>query len=143
MESAEAPFRRIVAGKTIGRAQRRHRKILRDTIHGITKPTIRRLARRGGVKRISATIYDETRKAMKQYLEEIIRDAVTYVEHRNAKTVTVHDILHSLHRRGRTLYGFDPVTMTVPKSREDQDFQRRQRSRRPLYRADRITLDTR
>ncbi|EHK43240.1 hypothetical protein TRIATDRAFT_34079, partial [Trichoderma atroviride IMI 206040] len=120
-----------------------HRKILRDTIHGISMFSSSRLARRGGVKRISATIYDETRKAMKQYLEEIIRDAVTYVEHRNAKTVTVHDILHSLHRRGRTLYGFDPVTMTVPKSREDQDFQRRQRSRRPLYRADRITLDTR
>ncbi len=29
---------------------KRHRKILRDNIQGITKPAIRRLARRGGVK---------------------------------------------------------------------------------------------
>lgn len=35
---------------------KRHRKILRDNIQGITKPAIRRLARRGGVKRISGLI---------------------------------------------------------------------------------------
>ena len=35
---------------------KRHRKILRDNIQGITKPAIRRLARRGGVKRISASM---------------------------------------------------------------------------------------
>ncbi|KAK6039390.1 hypothetical protein COOONC_23107 [Cooperia oncophora] len=35
---------------------RRHRKVLRDNIQGITKPAIRRLARRGGVKRISGQI---------------------------------------------------------------------------------------
>ncbi|PON29417.1 histone H4 [Trichoderma gamsii] len=143
MSSRGGAFRQMVGGKTLGPSHRRHRKILRDNIKGITKPAIRRLARRGGVKRISATVYDETRAAMKQYLEEIIRDAVTYVEHRNAKTVTIHDVLHSLQRRGRTLYGFDPVTWAVPKSREDQDFQRRHRSRRTLYRADRITLDIR
>ena len=33
----------------------------RDNIQGITKPAIRRLARRGGVKRISGLIYEETR----------------------------------------------------------------------------------
>lgn len=32
--------------------------ILRDNIQGITKPAIRRLARRGGVKRISGLIYE-------------------------------------------------------------------------------------
>lgn len=31
----------------------------------------RRLARRGGVKRISATVYDETRLAMKAFLESV------------------------------------------------------------------------
>jgi histone H4 len=43
-------------------------KILRDNIQGITKGSIRRLARRGGVKRISATIYDEVRSALKTRL---------------------------------------------------------------------------
>ena len=34
-------------------------------IQGITKPAIRRLARRGGVKRISGLIYEETRGVLK------------------------------------------------------------------------------
>jgi histone H4 len=36
---------------------------------GITKPAIRRLARRGGVKRISGLIYEETRGILKIFLE--------------------------------------------------------------------------
>ena len=34
-------------------------QVLRDNIQGITKPAIRRLARRGGVKRISGLVYEE------------------------------------------------------------------------------------
>ena len=60
---------------------KRHRKILRDNIQGITKPAIRRLARRGGVKRISGLIYEETRGVLKIFLENVIRDSVTYTEH--------------------------------------------------------------
>ncbi len=45
-------------GKGLGKGgAKRHRKILRDNIQGITKPAIRRLARRGGVKRISASMF--------------------------------------------------------------------------------------
>lgn len=42
-------------GKSLGKggAKRHNRKIIGDTIGGITKPAIRRLARKGGVKRIS------------------------------------------------------------------------------------------
>jgi len=50
---------------------KRHRKILKDNIRGITKPAIRRVARRGGVKRISAQIYDDTRSALKTFLEGV------------------------------------------------------------------------
>lgn len=71
---------------------KRHRKILRDNIQGITKPAIRRLARRGGVKRISAMIYEETRGVLKSFLESVIRDAVTYTEHAKRKTVTSLDV---------------------------------------------------
>ncbi|XXG41960.1 hypothetical protein AAC387_Pa01g2321 [Persea americana] len=39
------------------------------------KPAIRRLARRGGVKRISGLIYEETRGVLKIFLENVIRDA--------------------------------------------------------------------
>ncbi|KAF7546982.1 hypothetical protein G7Z17_g8043 [Cylindrodendrum hubeiense] len=100
-----------VAGKTVmGGAKRRHRKIVRDSIQGITKPAIRRLARRGGVKRISAAIYEDARAALKDRLEMILRDCAIYVEYRNAKTVTIYDVIHSLKRIGRPIYGFDPDT---------------------------------
>ena len=121
-------------GKGLGKGgAKRHRKVLRDQIHGITKvfsvslrrvtkpfinhklpytlsflpqPAIRRLARRGGVKRISGTIYEETRSVLKGFLENLIRDAVTYTEHGKRKTVTALDVVFSLKKAGRTLYGF-------------------------------------
>uniref|UniRef100_A0A8C4J7C9 TATA box binding protein associated factor (TAF) histone-like fold domain-containing protein n=1 Tax=Dromaius novaehollandiae TaxID=8790 RepID=A0A8C4J7C9_DRONO len=92
-----------------GSARRREAhlgKVLRDNIQGITKPAIRRLARRGGVKRISGLIYEETRGVLKVFLENVIRDAVTYTEHAKRKTVTAMDVVYALKRQGRTLYGF-------------------------------------
>ena len=74
-------------GKGLGKGgAKRHLKVLRDNIQGITKPAIRRLARRGGVKRISGLIYEETRGVLKVFLENVIRDAVTYTEHAKRKT---------------------------------------------------------
>ena len=94
-------------GKGLGKGgAKRHRKVLRDNIQGITKPAIRRLARRGGVKRISGLIYEETRGVLKVFLEHVIRDAVTYTEHARRKTVTAMDVVYALKRQGRTLYGF-------------------------------------
>ena len=81
-------------------------KVLRDNIQGITKPAIRRVARRAGVKRISGIIYEETRGVLKVFLENVIRDAVTYTEHAKRKTVTAMDVVYALKRQGRTLYGF-------------------------------------
>ncbi|CAM9866514.1 unnamed protein product, partial [Lampetra planeri] len=81
-------------GKGLGKGgAKRHRKVLRDNIQGITKPAIRRLARRGGVKRISGLIYEETRGVLKVFLENVIRDAVTYTEHAKRKTVTAMDVV--------------------------------------------------
>ena len=75
---------------------KRHRKVLRDNIQGITKPAIRRLARRGGVKRLSGLVYEETRGVLKVFLENVIRDAVTYTEHAKRKTVTAMDVVYAL-----------------------------------------------
>ena len=94
-------------GKGLGKGgAKRHRKVLRDNIQGITKSAIRKLARRGGVKRISGLIYEETRGVLKVFLENIICDAVTYCEHARRKTITAMDVVYALKRQGRTLYGF-------------------------------------
>ncbi|KAJ7477947.1 hypothetical protein B0H11DRAFT_2171306 [Mycena galericulata] len=94
-------------GKGLGKggAKRRH-KILRDNIQGVTKPAIRRVARRGGVKRISGLMYMETRGALYMFLENVVRDSVTYTEHAKRKTVSALDVVYALKRSGRTLYGF-------------------------------------
>ena len=94
-------------GKGLGKvgAKKRH-KSMRENIHGITKPAIRRLARRGGVKRLSGLIYDETRSVLKSFLEGVVTDSVTYTEHARRKTVTALDVVYALKRQGRTLYGF-------------------------------------
>ncbi|KAH0342825.1 hypothetical protein KCU81_g5491, partial [Aureobasidium melanogenum] len=97
-----------VGGKGLGKsAAKRHRKILRDNIQGITKGSIRRLARRGGVKRISATIYDEVRYALKNRLKTLLQDICAVLECTARKTVTVPDVVFVLNRHGTPIYGFD------------------------------------
>ena len=93
-----------MSGRGKGGAKR-HRKV-HDNIQAITKHAIRRLARRGGVKCISGLIYEETRDVLKVFLENVIRDAVTYTEHAKRKTVTAMDVVYALKRQGRYLYGF-------------------------------------
>mmetsp|Transcript_25497 Transcript_25497/g.40564 ORF Transcript_25497/g.40564 Transcript_25497/m.40564 type:complete len:103 (-) Transcript_25497:46-354(-) len=95
-------------GKGLGKGgAKRFRKGSKGNIEGITKPAIRRLARRGGVKRISGTIYNEARSVVKAFLENVVRDAVTYTDYSRRKTVTALDIVYALKRQGRTLYGFN------------------------------------
>jgi len=84
------------------------------------------MARRGGVKRISGTIYDETRLVLKQFLErvslrvavcltyrasasadacvQVLKDTCAVVENCGRKTVTTPDVVFALHRMGRTIY---------------------------------------
>lgn len=86
---------------------RRHRRhSLRGSVYGISKNDIRRLARRGGVKRIHGLIYEETRGCLKEFLEEIIRTTICYTEHARRKTVTSMDVVYALKQQGKTLYGF-------------------------------------
>ena len=95
-----------MAAKKVGDKKRVQRNVCTNNIDGITKPAIRRLARKGGVKRISGMMYEETRKVLKTFLENVIRDCVTYTEHAQRKTITSVNIVYALKRQGQTLYGF-------------------------------------
>jgi histone H4 len=100
-------MRNIALGEGFGKVgAKRLRKSRKEVILGITKPAIRRLARRGGVKRISVLIYDEVRSVLRSFLDNVVRDAVTYTEHARRKTVTAMDVVYALKRQGRSLYGF-------------------------------------
>jgi histone H4 len=51
-------------------------------------------------------IYEETRGVLKVFLENVIRDAITYTSHAMRKTVTAMDVVYALKRQGRTIYGY-------------------------------------
>lgn len=70
------------------------------------KPGLRRLARRGGVKRIQTNVYPGVQQLTQAFLEKTIQDAMKYTKHANRKTIYANDILEALRRRGQTLYGF-------------------------------------
>ena len=78
----------------------------RHNIQGITKTSIRRLASKGVVKRISGLIYEETRGVLKVFLENVISKAVLYTDLSHRKTVTAMDVVYALKAMGKTIYGF-------------------------------------
>jgi histone H3 len=65
----------------------RNHKVLGDNISGITKPAIQRLAYKAGVKTLSGLIYEETRSVLKVWMENVLREAVTYAEFYRKKTI--------------------------------------------------------
>ena len=94
---------------------------VRDAISGITKPGIRRIMRRGGVKRTGGKCYEETRQILKFLMHNILKDSVTYMEHGRRKTVTSADVVGSLKKAGRVLYGFDSglsIEHSMPKKQK-------------------------
>ncbi|CAB4395647.1 histone-fold-containing protein [Rhizophagus irregularis] len=108
---AKTPTPRPKSGKGLGKSAKvsamRHRKLLRENIKAITRPAIRRMARRGGVKRISGEIYEIARTCIKDFVTDVLKDCVSYVEYERKKTVGVMEMLLALKRQGRTIYGFD------------------------------------
>jgi len=86
---------------------KRHRKNTKTALQGITSAAIRKIARRGGIKRISGLVYEVTRDVLKEFLYKLIKDTVHYTECAKRTTVSSNDVIMALKRQGRCLYGFD------------------------------------
>ena len=99
MAKAKSGVSKAVSGK-------RAKKVLRDNVRGITKGSVRRLARRAGVKRISGLLYEEVRGVLKSFVEKVVSDAVAVTEYSRKRTVTVGAVVATLKKRGRMLYGY-------------------------------------
>jgi histone H4 len=82
------------------------KKVLKENATSVTKGSIRRLARRGGVKRISGLLYEEVRGVLSAFVEKVVQGATAYAEHAHRKTVTALDVVQSLKREGKMLYGY-------------------------------------
>jgi histone H4 len=92
-------------GKGKGGAKR-HRKMVKPAIEGMSNNEIRRLARRAGVKRIGGGVYESVRKMTQNFLDDVLFKTLIHVEHRQAKTVTPHDVVAGFKCMGGTVYGF-------------------------------------
>jgi histone H4 len=86
--------------------RKRVKKVLRHSVKGINKLALQRLARRGGVKRMSTLCYDETREALKMFLGKVIEKTIIYTTQCKRKTVTAMDVVHGLRSLNITIYGF-------------------------------------
>lgn len=105
------------------------------------KPALRRLARRGGIRRINVGIYSEMPKAAREFLtqvskqeemikvqvdpSQVIQKAVTVTEYAKRKTVTSLDVVYALKAMGTPLYGFGDIGVFDNRSRLAASRQRR------------------
>jgi len=95
-----------LCGKGIHGIKKMRKSNISNSLLGISKPALRRLARRGGVKRIHSEIYEESRQALRNFLEITLKDALIYMNYSKRKIVTALDIVYAMKTRGKTLYGF-------------------------------------
>jgi histone H4 len=93
-------------GRAEGKAIKRESLKKPERTTTITRGGIRRLAKRGGVKRVAETIYHNIREFVDYFLGTVVRDASVYCEHAQRKTITAMDVVHALKKSGRTLYGY-------------------------------------
>lgn len=84
----------------------RHREIRRDNIDRITKGSLKRLARRAGVKTISGSAYVSGRAELKAFLEVLVQNTILYTTHAKRKTVLAEDVVHALRHQKLAMYGF-------------------------------------
>jgi histone H3/H4 len=70
----------------------------------IGRNDVRRIARRGGTKRMRAGFTAEVNEQLREYLRSVIHDTTAIAEMRGKKTVRLEDVLHVLQRRGHPMY---------------------------------------
>ena len=117
---------KAVYGKGKGFIPRRNAND-KDALERITKPSIRRCARRGGVKRIAGPLYSDVRSVInvcrtatafpatarlltrtllaQTFSEKVLKDALEYTACAKRKTVNALDVIHAMDRNGQKIYG--------------------------------------
>ena len=82
----------------------KHSKLAYLKSLGLTKPSIRRLAYRGGIARLSRKAYTDARNAVSDFLKDVIQKAACYVENESMKTMCERHVHRALKLRGMVLY---------------------------------------
>lgn len=72
-----------------------------ELVPKVTQASIRRLARRAGVKRISGDFYADAERGLREVLSRWIRDIAVITEYSRRRTTTLSDVLLVLKKHGR------------------------------------------
>ena len=93
--------------KALGKGgARRHQRVLRDNIHGcLTRGAGRRLARRGGVKRLSYSLINALRGATLEFLDRNLYTIEMITQHSKRKTIIKSDAIQGLRVNNIHVYG--------------------------------------
>lgn len=90
--------------QTTDMTPKRHQgKLLKSEIN---RPAIRRIARRGGVKRLTTGVYSSARGVAKDHMSDVVRKAVIIASHAKRKTVSAQDVVLALKVQGNPIYGY-------------------------------------
>lgn len=80
-------------------------KVESQPSHYVRRPALKRLARRGGVKRLSNETYDELRDILSRYLNQILKHTLTVTHFAGRKTVSTEDVVFALKQNNSPIYG--------------------------------------
>ena len=106
------------AGKGAKLPKHCQQMITKDAIHGISRPAFCRLARKGGVERMSGLIYEECSGVLQTFLKLVIRDIIIFTQYCECKTVTPINVIFALKQHGCNVYGFNrPYKYSVDKKK--------------------------
>jgi histone H4 len=99
---------KMAKGKSAAGAEsgKRVKKVVSANSAAVSQGSIRRLARRAGVKRISTPVYADIRSVLHTFVETTVKHATALTEYRKAKTVAAADIISALRKQGKSLYGY-------------------------------------
>jgi histone H4 len=103
-DSDRAPHRKAATPSKRSKRKPNYRKVLMNSAEGISQAAILRIAHKAGVKTVGSQMYIETREILRQFLETLFKEAVTYTEQGRRKTVSRDDVLHAAEQRGRKIY---------------------------------------
>lgn len=98
-------------------AKRHMGKMKFDAIDKVSSQGIRRMANRGGTKRMSSLVYARVRTTMYTYLKNIVRSSMLMTRNSRRKTVSLDDVKRALKGHGRILYYTETTPKKTPKKK--------------------------
>ena len=72
----------------------------------MTNGGIKRLARRAGIKRISADSFGTVRDCAERFVDKLVGNSLLYAECASRSTIYPSDVVYALKLQGRNLYGY-------------------------------------